>query len=280
MNKTLIALCAVSILFTACGFNPNTPIKIDKQIQQDMLLGKKQFYTIESREGVKQNIFIESYTKNPKAIVLLFTGGKGILDLSQFGAADGRNNFVIRTQDYLLDNNYMTVMIDAPSDKQDKSGITGGFRNSLEHSYDIKSVLTYLETYNKPIWLSGTSRGTESVAFLATQLNDKIDGIIISSSITVDSRKGNSILSLALGNITVPAYVIAHKDDQCSTTPPSNLQSIVNGLKNSKNVLSKIYEGGDFKQNNPCKALTYHGFYQIEEEVLKDIIQFIDQNNK
>jgi len=278
MRKNILLLGLISLILCACGTNQKISTPINQEIQQEIFRGEKQFFVFETRDGVTQKIFIEKYTKDPKGIVLLFSGGDGKLDLTLFANKSGRSNFVIRTRDYFLDNGYMTVMVDAPSDHSDESGMTGGFRFSNAHALDVNRIIEYLEVYKKPIWLMGTSRGTESVAYLATKLNNKIAGIILTSSITVDTRKGSSILSLPLETITKPVLITAHKDDQCFVTPASNTMAIKNALKNSIQVESKIYENGESKNNNPCKALTYHGYYEMEKEILTDILNFIGKN--
>jgi hypothetical protein len=55
-----------------------------------------------------------------------------------------------------------------------------GFRNSQKHVQDIEAVISYIRSINdKPIWLVGTSRGTESAAYAAVHLNNKIDGALL-----------------------------------------------------------------------------------------------------
>lgn len=65
--------------------------------------------------------------------------------------------------------------MDAPSDRLEPPYLSG-FRQSSEHVADIKAVIAWLrQQVNAPVWLVGTSRGTQSVAFAATQLA-KTDG--------------------------------------------------------------------------------------------------------
>jgi alpha/beta superfamily hydrolase len=232
--------------------------------------------TLDTRPNVTQQILIEK-PANPKANLILFAGGKGKIKLSS-GKYKSSNNFLIRSRQLFIDSGYATVLIDAPSDKQSKLGMLKGFRNSQEHLQDMEVVIDYIRTLSdKPIWLIGTSRGTESAAYIAVHLNDKIDGIVLTSSISKTNNKGTSVTDLALNKLTVPVLAIHHQDDTCKTTKPKVLDTIKRKAYNSPRVENKLFSGGDDPiSNNPCQAKTYHGYLGIEKEVIKYISSFID----
>jgi hypothetical protein len=63
----------------------------------------------------------------------------------------------------------MVSTIDAPSDRQSNPYL-GGFRQRPEHVEDVKAVFAWIKRQaNIPVWLVGTSRGTQSAAYIAVQ---------------------------------------------------------------------------------------------------------------
>lgn len=234
--------------------------------------------TLNSRPEVTQQILIEQ-PNNPKANLILFAGGKGKIKLSS-GKYKSNNNFLIRSQQLFIDSGYITVLIDSPSDKQGKTGMLKDFRNSQEHLQDMKAVVEYIRALNdKPIWLIGTSRGTESAAYIAIHLNDKIDGVVLTSSISKTNNKGTSVTDLALNKLTVPVLAIHHQDDGCKATKPKVISAIKHKAYNSSRVETRLFSGGDEPiSNNPCQARTYHGYLGIEKKVVESITRFIDED--
>ena len=231
--------------------------------------------TLDTRLGVTQQILIEQ-PDNSKANLILFAGGKGKLKLGS-DKYKSNGNFLIRTRQLFIDKGFTTILIDAPSDKQGKLGMLKGFRNSQEHVQDIEAVLDYIKTLNdKPIWLVGTSRGTESAGYAAVNLNNKIDGLILTSSISKTNKNGTSIASLPLEKLTVPVLAIHHSQDACKTTRPSVVKDIKHKVHNSSRVEIKLFIGGDTpRSSNPCQARTYHGYFGLEAEVVDYIDSFI-----
>lgn len=238
------------------------------------------FVSLDTRYAEKQNILIEAPKDEPiKGTIILFVGGHGNVELSENGMGWGKGNFLARTKSYWHEAGYQTVIVDTPSDHDDGYGMHFGFRNSNEHYQDILKVIEYIGK-DKPIWLNGTSRGSQSVAYLAIKLQNKIDGIILTSSITKDDEKGTSILNLELNKIKVPTFIASHKKDGCRKTPPEDLDSIEKSLSNTKSLVKKLYQNGHNQLSNPCRAKTYHGFLGMEKEILTDMINFVNINTK
>jgi len=234
--------------------------------------------SLDTRPGVVQDILVEQ-PNDSKANLILFAGGKGKIKLST-SKYKTNNNFLIRSRHLFAASNFITVLVDAPSDKQGKLGMLKGFRNSQQHLQDIEVVIDYIRSLNnKPIWLVGTSRGTESAAYVAVNLNSKIDGLVLTSSISKTNNKGTSVTDLDLDKLTVPVLAIHHKNDKCKTTKPEVIKDIHRKSYNSSRVETRLFTGGDTpKSNNPCQARTYHGYFGIEDEVINFITSFINQN--
>ena len=240
---------------------------------------QEQLVTLETRAGVTQK-FILITPEKPVAAVILFAGGKGNLDLT--GAADrpvlgwGKNNFLVRSRDDFAAHGFAVAVVDAPSDRKERKGMRGGFRNSAEHVTDIDAVTAHLKkTVRVPVWLIGTSRGTESAAYVAIHAKEKIAGLVLTSSMTEDNSDGRPVTGLALDRIRVPALVVAHEDDECWATPPGGAEWIAESLVNASRVEVKMFSGGDSPRSGTCGALSAHGFLGIEQKVVAAIAGFI-----
>ncbi len=152
----------------------------------------------------------------------------------------------------------------------------GGFRNSAKHVTDIDAVTAHLKkTVRVPVWLIGTSRGTESAAYVAIHAKENVAGLVLTSSMTEDNSDGRPVTDLPLDRIRVPALVVAHEDDECWVTPPGGAEWIAESLVNASRVEVKMFSGGDEPRSKPCNALSAHGFLGIEQDVVAAIAAFI-----
>ena len=212
---------------------------------------------------------------SPVAVVVLFAGGHGALNIrddGQFGW--GRGNFLVRSRKLFQEQGITTVVIDAPSDK-----ISTGlyhFRNSADHARDVAAVIRHLRArFSLPVWLVGTSRGTESVANAAIRLKtDLPDGIVLTSSMLAYNKNGTQLLFMELETITVPTLIVHHKSDECSVTPYDGVESLRSKLISSRKIDVLEYQGGTPK-GGVCDAFHYHGYHGIEANVIKDISDWI-----
>ena len=234
--------------------------------------------SLDTRPGVSLS-FLLLEPSQPKAVVLLFAGGRGRLGLSQSSRSVslkwGRNNFLVRSRALFVQQGLVVALIDAPSDRLSKPGLLGGFRTSNTHAKDIRQVIEWLRLrYELPVWLVGTSRGTESVAHLGIQIQDLITGLVLTSSMTVRDKKGKAVTDLPIGEIKRPVLLIAHKQDACAKTPPQGVFQISRMLTAAKPEV-RLFEGGSIPRSKPCKALSYHGFLGIELQVVVEIAGFI-----
>lgn len=191
--------------------------------------------SLETRSGVQQK-FILIKPEKPVANVILFAGGNGALELSGSNSINQKqNNFLIRSRDNFVEQGFIVAIVDAPSDAQEKPGMSFGFRESDEHVTDIDHVISYLKKQSTlPVWLIGTSRGTESAANIAIESKQKPHGLVLTSSMSVENRKGTAVNEMELEKITIPTLVVAHKNDNCHVTPPEGAEEIKEMLTNSK----------------------------------------------
>ncbi len=238
--------------------------------------------TLKSRPGIDQK-FILIKTDKPVASAILFAGGKGALNLSSFFGSPtinwGKNNFLVRTRDMFAQHGFLVAVVDAPSDHKSKKGMIGGFRDSMDHVEDIDHVISYLrEKADVPIWLVGTSRGTESATNIGINSKQHPAGLVLTSSMSVPNSKGTAVTEMDLERITIPTLVVANTEDGCPKTPPEGAEEIASMLSNAKKVEVKMFSGGDAPISKPCQAMSYHGFLGIEGNVVDFISGFIKSN--
>jgi hypothetical protein len=228
---------------------------------------------VESR-GAITRLLVEQ-GDNPWVTVVLFAGGKGALKLAENGAIGwGGRNFLVRSREYFQDRGAITAVIDAPTDHRDK---LYGFRVTEDHAKDIGAVIKHLRAkYGLPVWLVGTSRGTTSVASAAVRLQqEKPDGIVLTSTMLVENTKGDYVLPLELSKIEIPVLIAHHKYDACAKTPPGKVGDLKAALTMAKPVKVLWYEKKGYDRGSACQARHYHGFIDIEEKVVSDIMAWI-----
>lgn len=214
-----------------------------------------------------------------EAVVALFAGGHGRLKVLNDGTHKWmKGNFVIRTRRLFADNGLVSVIIDAPSDRLKKPGLTFDYRMGEEHALDIKKVINKLrKTYpGLPVWLIGTSRGSTSVANVAATIkNGGPDGIVLTSAVGVSNKHGGNILDYDLESINIPVLVAHHLEDECWLTPVSGARDIKARLTGSTVAEMMEFVGGDAGNGNPCKAKSHHGFLGIEGKAVNAISAWI-----
>ncbi len=208
-------------------------------------------------------------------VAILFAGGKGVLKIGEMGGIGKQNgNFFIRSAGMFRNQGFVTAIIDGPTDRPFD---LHGFRGSEDHAKDVAAVIAFLrKEYGLPVWLFGTSRGTNSVANAAVRLQRPKgpDGIVLTSTLLEGNSTGDQVLEYSLSKIRIPVVIAHHRKDSCSKTPPGNVEDLVDALKNAKILDVLWYEGGK-PQGDECQAYHYHGFMGIELQVVNDIARAI-----
>ena len=230
---------------------------------------------IPTRPGVSQRMVVLS-PQDARATVILFAGGHGGLQISPNGSFGwGGNNFLVRTRHLFAERGLLVIVVDAPSDRQ-RPPYLGGFRQRPQHMADIKAVIAWVREQAKvPVWLVGTSRGTQSAAYIATELSgpEGPDGLVLTSTILTED-KGRPVPAMRLGKLRISVLVVHHEEDgcsHCSFNEVPNLMEKLSGVP-KKQLLS--FKGGQ-NRGDPCEALAYHGFNGLEREVVAQIAAWI-----
>lgn len=235
-----------------------------------------QIVDVPSRPGITQRILVITPDK-PKAAVILFAGGDGGLTLE----ADGRipklaGNFLVRSRQLFVEQGLTTVVIDAPSDKQSHPYMSG-HRQTDDHVADVKAVIAWLRQQSKvPVWLIGTSRGTQSAAHIATRLpvaDGGPDGIVLTATVLNDPRS-RAVPEMALDRIRIPVLVAHHRQDSCRACLYSDVPRLMERLTTPARKELITFDGG-ISTGDPCEARAYHGFNGIEREVVQRIAAWI-----
>ena len=206
--------------------------------------------------------------KNAKAVVLLFPGGPGVLNLKDDGSTGNFHTFV-RSKSLWAQYGIDAVLVDTPHD-------LGGGRNNAratrDHQQRILNVVSYYRDKLKlPVWIFGHSMGSVSVSEFANSGKDSgklIAGVIVAGtykSVTVDS------------DVTLPVLAIHHIEDGCANTPMVASERIIEGRPKQFSTQLIRLDGG-ISEGDICGALAYHGFNQKEPEFIKAAAQFILKN--
>lgn len=236
----------------------------------------QQVVDIPTRPGITQR-FVYLAPPNAKAAVILFAGGHGGLQIFPNGSYKwGDSNFLVRTRQLFADNGLAVAVVDAPSDRQTAPYLSG-FRQTPEHVADIKAVIAWLKQQaNIPVWLVGTSRGTQSAAFIATQLGTSDggpDGLVLTSSMLSDP-KGRPVPDMPLQNIAQPVLVVHHEQDGCKHCDYRDIPRLMEKLSAAPKKELLTFKGG-VSRGDPCEAYAYHGFNGLENEVVSKIAEWI-----
>jgi len=230
---------------------------------------------IPTRPGVTQRFLLISPAE-PKAAVVLFAGGHGGLQLNQTGNPRwGRNNFLVRSAGLFAAQGLTVAVIDAPSDRQSYPFLDR-FRQTADHAADVKGVIAWLKKETRlPVWLIGTSRGTQSVGAAAVALGteDGPDGIVLTSSILQDPR-GRPVPDMALETLHLPVLVVHHEQDGCRLCLYRDIPRLMQKLTATPRKALIAFSGGE-NVGDPCEALAYHGYNGLEQDVVARIADWI-----
>ena len=204
------------------------------------------------------------------ATVVLFPGGPGGM-----GYRNGQpesSNFLVRTRQAFFDQGFNVVIVGNPTDQR---ALSNSWRVSRSHVLDTATILNdVLARSQAPIWIIGTSKGTMSAATMGIELQDRISGIVLTSSVTAE-RVPESVPLQALDRIKLPVLVYHHREDACSVTPPGEAHLITDRLTASPVKKLMLVSGGAGASGDPCEALHCHGFIGMESQAVADIANWI-----
>jgi hypothetical protein len=229
-----------------------------------------QVVDLPTRPGVTQRMLVLEPVK-PRAAVILFAGGDGAIGIQPDGRINRGGNFLVRSRKLFAGQDLLTIVIDAPSDHSTVP------RETADHVTDIKAVIAWSRQQAQvPVWLVGTSRGTQSAAYVATQVPLRAggpNGIVLTATMLTD-RRGTAVPDMALDQLRIPVLVAHHRHDACRYCLFSDMPRLMDRLTTPPRKELLVFEGGN-DVGNPCQARAYHGFNGIEREVIDGIAAWI-----
>jgi pimeloyl-ACP methyl ester carboxylesterase len=215
---------------------------------------------ITTPRGVVQSVYFTA-VPSPVASVVLFPGGNGVF-------IQVRGNFLLRVAGRFVDQGINVAIADSPADHPGGMGVP--FRQSAQHTDDIGAIVGYLKKRSAvPVWLIGTSNGTISAANGGAQLGNAIAGVVLTSSVWEGGING-----VSLEQITAPVLVVHNRDDGCRASPFSEAEPAMQRLRQAR-VKQLVVVSGGMLRSDPCQALSPHGYYGIEDQVVPTIIAWI-----
>jgi hypothetical protein len=230
--------------------------------------------TIESRPGVTQPFVVVESAGVPVASVILFTGGEGVVGFKGPGPFPRGANFLVRNRKTFAAHGVLVAVIDAPSDH---AGGLGSFRLTENHARDVAAVIAALRRQAPvPVWVIGTSKGTVSAVNAAARLRiGGPDGLVITSSVTRGVRIG-TVFDAGLGEVRIPTLVVHHEHDRCVGTPGTDARALAARVRAARTELL-LFQGGAGGGTGPaaCGPWSAHGYFGIDEEVVKAIADWI-----
>jgi len=240
----------------------------------------QQAVDVPTRPGVTDRVLAID-TPSPTAVVVLISGGAGHLGIAPNGVIRNDGNFLVRTRGQFAARGFAVVVPDVPSDRE-RPPYLRGFRASPEHAADLGAVIAWARArWGKPVWLVGTSRGTQSAATAALDLHgaQAPDGFVLTSTILARSRNSAEepppLTELDLTGVKQPVLVVHHAEDPCGVCPPALLPELMKHLPPTAQLETVT---GGISQGGACEAFSHHGYNGIEDRVVNDISVWIRQH--
>jgi hypothetical protein len=262
---------------------------------------------------------------NVKAIAVLLAGGNGEAHLTPDPCINNNppcdpvplthsgGNFLVRSAQLFAERGFRALTIDQPSPlpSGDTCGGTGEcydvYRVSQRHALDIAAVVRKENPGRKPVFLVGTSRGTESaVAQHVLGVGSMLSSPVTLAPVTPATVPPTAEIpnpcdanhkpyvddcyygQLKATSVTVPVQILMHEEDPsttvCYVATVQDAKNLRDDLKtNGNNGLGVDtffhQETGGFEVVDPntglvvdaCGAESFHGFLGIESEAVHRI---------
>ena len=235
-----------------------------------------------TRAGVRQRVLLARAANAGTKAVILFTGGNGTpITSPQNGGFRLSGNFLVRNSALFAEAGFITAVVDSPSDRPEgpqggrDGGMTDDFRQSSMHLTDIRAVMDFLVSEGaREVYLIGTSRGTLSVAYLATVMTHaNVRGYVLTATLAENPPAVRSYAP----RITGPVLMAHHTGDTCWVTEYDDARAIYDSIPASTRKEFVSVSGGD-PQISPsaCQALAAHGFLGKEREAVGAIVEWMN----
>jgi pimeloyl-ACP methyl ester carboxylesterase len=206
---------------------------------------------------------------NPRAVLFMFAGGDGTVSFNAANQISHLNgNFLMRTEPLWLAQGFAFATLASPSSLM-------GQRHTAAYAETIARAVDFVRTRTTaPIWLVGTSQGSIAAANGAAQLGGRVAGVVLSSSVAGRSASGETVFDTNLGAISVPALVVANRNDTCPAALPGYAPQILAALVRAPRKEVLYVESSELV-SVPCEAQSPHGYLGIEAGVVQRTADWI-----
>ncbi len=216
------------------------------------------------------------------AALILFAGGDGQIKLGADGTPAAGTNFLVRTRDTWVQQGMAVAIPDVPDNQRSLYN----HRTSADYAADIGQIVAYVRTQTKaPIWLVGTSQGTNAAVGGASRMTKgEIAGIVLTSLADAAGRQarieGNRLRGRSRSHRRACADPLPFR---------RQMRDHAAGRRRAHQGRAQIIaqgRGGDGERGLPpisdlrCEAKSEHGFYGIEDSVVAQIAAWIKSNSK
>lgn len=264
--RDLLALGAALVWAMPCAYaqgeDPNAALANELIVAQ--LPGRSVTALVTHRPGA---------TKFTHAVAI-FPGSPGFINLRTEGGQtqnDQRGGFLIRARRFFLEDGFLTVVIDAPSDQQ--PNFSPDFRETPRYGGDIKGVIEAVSGRYGPLdWtFVGHSEGSVSAAHAARMLPADGKRVVLTASVVTRSPRGRNLGAADVAQIKIPVLWVHHRNDPCQYTPYRTVRSYAEQTKTPLVTVT----GASYVKGKPCMAFTEHGFVGMEAKTIKAILSWI-----
>jgi hypothetical protein len=185
--------------------------------------------------------------------VILFPGGDGIISPGPNGTITRlSNNQLVRTRDAYVARRLAVLVVDAGVD----------LAAAVEFMAGIKQSVTVIATSR------GTLRAAQGIARGA-----RPDALVLSSGLlTSASGSSENVASILRSPSLLPrTLVIHHRNDRCHVSLPFGVEPFIRWANGKANA---VWLDGGISTGDPCRALAYHGFNGIDDQVVTLAAEF------
>ena len=222
-----------------------------------------QVVDVSSSQGNETRTLVAT-VKEPRATVLLFIGGDGLLRLTPSGQTAHGHTFV-RSFSMWERHGMQAVLVDSPTDLG--NAMRGHQRGSKEHLDRVAQVVSHFQS-KRPLWIFGHSMGTSTVAAFLGSNRPEID--LLQGYIVAGTHRGESVPA----QIKLPALAIHHRLEGCPSTPIEASEAIIRSRSADTPKAMVLLDGGT-EPGHRCQSRSYHGFHGIEETLINTAAEFI-----
>ncbi len=206
----------------------------------------------------------------PRATVILLTGGSGMIRIGEDGSVNPGGNFLVRTRNLWSARGISALVLGPPN-----GGSLLGLRHLPAYAAALAAAIDYARSRaNAPVWLIGTSQGSTAAANGAAHLPGRVAGVVLTSSVTERSRSGETVFDADPGAIAVPALVVSNQNDGCIASPPGDGPRLITALARAPRREFIVFASTELR-GDPCEAFSPHGYMGIEDTVIQRIADWI-----